>query len=50
MVDFGMAAELRERGHILTDRQRNVGGVALIGIEPRSILAHGIGSGVSTVR
>jgi gamma-glutamyltranspeptidase/glutathione hydrolase len=49
-VSETVQAELKERGHILTVSKGNVGGVALIGIEPDSNVAHGIGSGVSTVQ
>jgi gamma-glutamyltranspeptidase / glutathione hydrolase len=49
-VSEAVQAELKERGHSLTVGKGNVGGVALIGIEAGSNLAHGIGSGVSTVQ
>lgn len=43
-------ADLKSRGHVLSVGQGNVGGVALIGIPAGSSVAHGIGSGVSTVQ
>ena len=49
-VSEAVQSELKDRGHILTVGRGNVGGVALIGIEPGSNVAHGIGSGVSTVQ
>jgi gamma-glutamyltranspeptidase / glutathione hydrolase len=49
-VSEAVQAELKERGHALTVGNGNVGGVALIGVEPGSNTAQGIGSGVSTVQ
>jgi len=43
-------ADLKNRGHVLTVSQGNAGGVALIGFEAGSNVAHGIGSGTSTVQ
>jgi gamma-glutamyltranspeptidase/glutathione hydrolase len=41
--------ELKKRGHVVTVGQGNAGGVALIGFEAGSGVAHGIGSGASAV-
>jgi gamma-glutamyltranspeptidase/glutathione hydrolase len=49
-VSEPVQADLKSRGHVLTVGQGNVGGVALIGIEAGSNVAHGIGSGVSAVQ
>ena len=49
-VSESVQADLKSRGHVLTVGQGNVGGVALIGIEAGSNVAHGIGSGVRTVQ
>lgn len=49
-VGEAVQADLKNRGHVLTIGQGNAGGVALIGIEAGSTVAHGIGSGVSTVQ
>jgi gamma-glutamyltranspeptidase/glutathione hydrolase len=49
-VSEAVQAELKSRGHVLAVGRGNVGGVALIGFEARSNVAHGIGSGVSAVR
>ena len=42
-------ADLKKRGHIVTVTQGNTGGVALIGFEAGSNVAHGIGVGSSAV-
>ena len=49
-MDEGVQAELENRGHVLSVGRGNVGGVALIGIEADSSVAHGIGSGVGAVQ
>jgi gamma-glutamyltranspeptidase/glutathione hydrolase len=48
-VSEAVQADLKDRGHVITVGQGNAGGVALIGMEAGSNVAHGIGSGVSTV-
>jgi gamma-glutamyltranspeptidase/glutathione hydrolase len=49
-VSEAVQSDLKSRGHVLTVGPGNVGGVALIGIESGSNVAHGIGSGVHTVQ
>lgn len=49
-IGEAVQAELKKRGHVLSAGQGNVGGVALIGIEADSNVAHGVGSGVSAVQ
>jgi gamma-glutamyltranspeptidase/glutathione hydrolase len=48
-ISESVQADLKSRGHILTVSEGNVGGVALIGIEAASNVAHGIGSGAIIV-
>ena len=49
-IGEAVQADLKSRGHVLTVGQGNAGGVALIGIPAGSNVAHGIGTGVSTVQ
>ena len=49
-ISESVQADLKSRGHVLTVSTGNVGGVALIGIEAASNVAHGIGSGASAVQ
>jgi gamma-glutamyltranspeptidase / glutathione hydrolase len=49
-IGEAVQADLKSRGHALAVSEGNVGGVALIGIPTGSNEAHGIGSGVSTLK
>jgi hypothetical protein len=42
--------DLKKRGHVVTVVPGNAGGVALIGFESGTGVAHGIGSGASAVQ
>ena len=48
-ISESTVAELKNRGHVVTVGSGNAGGVALIGLEAGSGVAHGIGSGASAV-
>jgi gamma-glutamyltranspeptidase/glutathione hydrolase len=48
-VSESVVEDLKQRGHVVTVSQGNAGGVALIGFESGSKVAHGIGSGSSAV-
>jgi len=49
-IGESLQADLKSRGHVVTVSEGNVGGVALIGMEAGSNVAHGIGSGASIVK
>src|SRR5215468_8517486 len=48
-ISEAVVDDLKKRGHVVTVGQGNAGGVALIGFEAGSGVAHGIGSGASAV-